>query len=186
MLSSLILYRSWIVFAGTFFFGDSIVLAAGALAAQGHWTLGSVFGWALLGTVVSDTLWFSMSGKTLQRIRRDPKRLIRFDQLVGKLDAWVGDHPHRGLLFIKLLYGTRVLSLVYMAVRGVPRRTFVLFDTAGAVVWLAVLLPIGWFAGKQLEALQQTVPQAQVLLLVLFAAVVVGKKGWTWARRARA
>lgn len=185
MLSSLIAYRSWIVFAGTFFFGDSIVLAAGALAAQGHWAVWSVFGWALLGTVMSDTLWFSMSGRTLARIRRDPERLIRFDRLVARLDVWVGDHPHRGLLFIKLLYGTRVLSLVYMSVRAVPRRTFVLFDAIGATVWLAVLLPLGWFAGTQLAVWQRSVPKAELVLLVVVVTGFAIRKGWSWARRAR-
>ncbi|HDH24934.1 MAG TPA: hypothetical protein ENH00_01900 [Actinobacteria bacterium] len=186
VLSSLIVYRSWVVFVGTFVLGDSVVLAAGALASQGHWGLPSVFGWALLGTVISDTLWFSMSGRTLARIRRDPDRLVRFDQVVGKLDRWVGDHPHRGLLFVKLLYGTRLLSLVYMSVREVPTRRFVMFDAVGAMLWLGVLLPLGWVAGMQLEVLQRSVPRAEVVLLAVAVVGFAVKRGWSWMRRSEA
>lgn len=186
MLTSLIAYRSWIVFVGTFFFGDSIVLAAGALASQGHWQLSGVFVWALFGTVLSDTVWFSISGRTLARIRRNPERLVRFDRIVAKLDRWVGDHPHRGLLFVKLLYGTRVLSLVYMSVRQVPARRFILFDAVGAALWLAVLLPLGWFAGTQLATLQRSVPQIEFVLLAVAVAGLAARRGWTWLRRARA
>ncbi|NOY56242.1 MAG: hypothetical protein GXP34_09685 [Actinobacteria bacterium] len=186
VLSSLIIYRSWVVFLGTFILGDSVVLAAGALASQGHWDLPSVFGWALLGTVVSDTMWFSMSGKTLARIRRDPDRLVRFDRVVDKLDRWVGDHPHRGLLFVKLLYGTRVLSLVYMSVKEVPTRRFVMFDAIGAMLWLGVLLPLGWVAGTQLEVLQRNVPRAEIFLLVVAVVGFVAKRGWIWMRRTEA
>ena len=186
MFSSLIVYRSWIVFVGTFVLGDSIVLSAGALASQGHWGLPSVFGWALLGTVVSDTMWFSMSGRTLARIRRDPDRLVRFDRVVDKLDRWVGDHPHRGLLFVKLLYGTRVLSLVYMSVKEVPTRRFVVFDTVGAMLWLGVLLPLGWIAGTQLDVLQRSVPHAEMLLLVVAIVGFAVKRGWSWMRHTEA
>lgn len=186
MLTSLITYRSWIVFVGTFFFGDSVVLAAGALAAQGHWQLPWVFAWALLGTVISDTVWFSMSGRALARIRRDPDRLARLNRVTAKLDRWVGDHPHRGLLFVKLLYGTRVLSLVYMSVRRVPTRRFVTFDAFGAMLWLAVLLPIGWFAGTQLAAMERSVPRVEVLLLVVAVLGVAARKGWRWMRRSEA
>ena len=57
-------YHSWIILAGTFVFGDSIVLAASGLAAHGQWPVSSVILWSFLGTLISDTMWFKLADRT--------------------------------------------------------------------------------------------------------------------------
>lgn len=46
MIESILLYPSWMILFGTVLFGDSIVLAASAMAATGRWSVWAVLIWA--------------------------------------------------------------------------------------------------------------------------------------------
>ncbi|MDH3306653.1 MAG: hypothetical protein OEO77_03935 [Acidimicrobiia bacterium] len=92
---------------------------------------------------MSDTIWFRSAAMGMGRWQADPDRKESLGLATSRLDRLAGKRPHRALLFIKFLYGTRIASLAYMAVRNVPTRTFVLFDAAGTTLWLAVMIPIG-------------------------------------------
>ncbi len=172
--------HSWIILAGTFVFGDSIVLAASGLAAHGQWSVLSVFIWSFLGTLMSDTIWFKLADGSLQKIMRDPAREAAFDRMTARMDRWTGESPHRGLLFVKFLWGTRTLSIVYMASRDVSTRTFVLFDAIGTVLWLAVLVPIGFLAGKGVATLSADLTRLEYALPILLILAIGLKRGRTW------
>ena len=173
-------YHSWIILAGTFVFGDSIVLAASGLAAHGQWSVGSVILWSFLGTLISDTMWFKLADRTLQRIMSDPTREAAFVRMTARMDRWVGESPHHGLLFVKFLWGTRTLSIVYMASRGVSPLTFMLFDAIGTLLWLAVLVPIGFLAGQGVANLSADLTRLEYALPILLVLAIVLKRGRTW------
>lgn len=173
-------YQSWIILAGTFVFGDSVVLAASGLAAHGQWSVGSVILWSFLGTLISDTLWFKLADRTLQKIVSDPAREASFVRMTDRMDRWVGESPHRGLLFVKLLWGTRTLSIVYMASREVSTRTFILFDAVGTLLWLAVLVPVGFLAGRGVANLSADLTRLEYALPILLVLWIVLKRGRTW------
>lgn len=173
-------YHSWIILAGTFVFGDSIVLAASGLAAHGQWSVGSVILWSFLGTLISDTMWFKLADRTLQKIMSDPAREAAFVRMTARMDRWVGESPHRGLLFVKFLWGTRTLSIVYMASREVSTRTFVLFDAIGTLLWLAVLVPIGFLAGHGVANLSADLTRLEYALPILLVLAIVLQRGRTW------
>lgn len=185
MLTSLALHKSWIVFVGTFFLGETVVLASSALAAQGSWSWQAVAAWAFLGTVVSDTVWFRSIGAGVTRLMED-REDTKLQTAARRLERLTGEKPHRALLFVKFLYGTRIASISYMAFRRVRLGTFVGFDSAGTVMWLAVMIPIGWAIGRGLEALGAQLRDIElaILLLVLAAALVKGVVGWKHSRTA--
>lgn len=179
-MESLALHKSWIVFVGTFFLGESVVLTASALAAQGSWSVMVVAAWAFAGTVASDTLWFRTARAGLDRWSTG-KRAERLARATFRLDRLAGDHPHRALTFVKFVYGTRVASIVYMAIRQVPATTFVLFDSIGTAIWLAVMIPIGWGIGLGLDRLGADLREFEwfVIGILLVAAVVRGIRVWS-------
>ena len=179
MIGSLALHKSWIVFVGTFFLGESVVLASAALAAQGTWSVAAVAAWAFAGTVVSDSVWFRSAGLSLDRWSTG-HRADRLERVTKRLDRATGAHPHRALVFVKFIYGTRIASIAYMAIRRVPLRRFVTFDSIGTMLWLAVMIPIGWGIGKGLDQLGADLKRVEWVILgaVLVAATVKGLMRW--------
>ena len=173
-------YHSWIILVGTFVFGDTVVLAAAGLAAHGQWSVWAVVAWAFMGTLASDSMWFKLADRRLKRIRTDAAKLHNFERVTARLDGWVGSQPHRGLLFIKFVWGTRMLSIVYMAAKRVSFGRFFVFDTFGIVLWLAIMVPIGWFVGKGMAGLGETLTRVEYALPVLLAVGLLLRKGMTW------
>lgn len=179
MFESLALHKSWIVFVGTFFLGESVVLAASALAAHGSWSVAAVAGWAFAGTVASDTLWFRTARLGLDRWSTGAKA-GRLSRATVRLDRLTGDHPHRALMFVKFVYGTRIASIAYMAVRGVPAHRFVVFDAIGTCIWLAVMIPIGWAIGLGLDRLGADLKRVEWLVVGIVLVVAVGRGFRRW------
>lgn len=184
MISALALHKSWVVFLGTFVFGESVVLASSALAAHGSWSWQAVAGWAFLGTVVSDTVWFRSAAAGIERWTVG-ERGARLAVAARRLDRVTGERPHRALLGVKFMYGTRVASIAYMAIRKVRLATFVTFDAVGTALWLGVMIPIGWAIGKGVDQAGVRLREVEWLVLgiIVAAAATKGARQW-WNTRA--
>ncbi|MFQ5523744.1 MAG: hypothetical protein ACE5F5_09215 [Acidimicrobiia bacterium] len=186
LLSSWALHKSWVVFVGTFFLGESVVLASAALAAQGTWSVTAVAGWAFAGTIVADTVWFRSARLGIERWTTDPVRASKLAEASSRLDRVSGAHPHRALLFVKFLYGSRIASIVYMALRQVQVKRFVLFSGMGTALWLAVMIPIGWAIGMGFGNLGVDLRNVERAILGVVLAGVVVKGVTSWRARLRA
>lgn len=184
MLESIALYKSWVVFFGTFFLGESIVLTAAALAAGGVWPMREVAIYAFLGTVVSDYVWFHSSRRGLNWYAANGARGGRVRKMAAFAETLVGDKPHRMLIFVKVLYGIRIATILHLAMSPTKSRTFVIFDTIGTLIWLAVMLPLGYWIGKGLASLGADFKALQIGLAVVVGGMVLWK-GWSRWRAAR-
>ena len=148
IIEMLIAYQKWAIFLGSFLFAESVVFTASFLSAQGFWPPLAVFWFALLGTVLSDLFWY-FGGMYFLKITH---QWSLFQNGYNKLSAFVDKitkhKPFLVLIFIKFLYGTRFLILIYISTRGVKLKTFLFYDIFGTLLWLYVIIPIGWLAGK--------------------------------------
>jgi len=186
LLGSVAFHQSWIIFVGTLFLGESVLIAYAALSAQGGWSVTTVAVWAFAGTLVADTAWFLSARKGLSRWTSDPARSSRLARLATFLDRFTGPRPYRALLVAKFFYGSRVAAIAYMALRGVKTGRFLVFDAIGTVLWLAVMIPIGRAVGAGLGGFEVDIKRVQwvVLVAVLGVVAVKGAVGWRAQRGA--
>ena len=143
----LIQYQFLALFAGAVFFGETVILMASFLAAQGSWSVWNVFWIALVGTIVSDCVWFLLGDWIMHR-ESFQKHQAKYERLVMKLDKKIGNRPYLSLLIIKFLYGTRILTIIYLSFRKIKFWQFLVFDFLGTSFWLVIVMAIGWLAGK--------------------------------------
>lgn len=185
MLASLALHPSWIVFFGTLVLGESVVLTAAALAARGTWSLVAVVLWCLTGTIVADALWFHGARVGFGRWTTDERRAAKLAKASRSIDRVVGRRPHLSLLYVKFIYGTRIASLAYLATKDVGWRRFLVFETVGTALWLAVFIPIGWLMGRQAGASGLDLQHLRwgVLAAVLGTVAAKGVSAWTARHR---
>lgn len=173
-------YKLSALFIGSFLFGETAIIAASFLAAHGFWSLATVFGVSLAGTLASDVVWFFLGGKIMAFLRRFKWYKEHSARLLAALEKMSGQRPFFLLFFIKFLYGTRVLTIMYLSHRKIRFSIFFLFDLLGTVVWLAAMMVVGWLAGQgatnfapMLSSLEYTLPLIIVVALAL-------KYGATW------
>lgn len=176
-------YQYPAIFIGSFFFGESVIITAAFLAGQGIWSVQAVFWLALIGTIVSDSIWFLFGQSIIRSLKYWQRMLSKYEQYLQKIERLTGNKPFLALLFIKFLYGTRILTILYMSVRKMSYGRFLLFNTIGTIFWLVTMVAIGWLAGKGITNFIPVVARVEYLLLAVALLIIMYKAVSTWMEK---
>ena len=168
------------MFLGAFLFGETVILAAAFLAAQGLWSAWTVFWLTFLGTLAADSLWFLYGQKLLSIFHRWETYRCASTKFLGVLEKITGARPHLALLFIKAVYGTRILTIIYLSIRRVNFLRFLIFDAIGTAWWLGVIVLFGFLAGKSIEDLVPALDQLEYIVLAIVFVVVLWRLILSW------
>lgn len=170
LLSFLAQYQVPALFLGAFFFGETVILAAVFLAAQGLWPLSDVFWISLFGTITADIAWFLIGRHILRSTKRWERLKRKHAEHFGKLEKGSEQKQLLYLVFFKFLYGTRIITILYVSAQGMTAWKFLLFDTAGTAVWLAAVIAVGTAAWS---GLSRAIPAFHAAEYALGAALIL-------------
>jgi len=84
------------------------------------------------------------------------------------------------LLFIKFLYGTRIMAILYLSMRRMRFLTFLLFNTIGTIIWLVAIILVGWLAGKGVANIDEIYQRFEFVLMTLVLLLVCYKMLTIW------
>jgi membrane protein DedA with SNARE-associated domain len=137
--------------SGLPFPGGLFLVAAGALAASGQFSLLSAIGWATAGCVAADAIWFSLG-------HRDKVRVFRVFPHLPAVQVKL----ERAKLAKTILHGSRMLTVAKFVPLGnlipmhagameVNRLRFLVVDAFSAAVYAAVYAALGFAFHNQLE-----------------------------------
>jgi membrane protein DedA with SNARE-associated domain len=151
MLDALVLQWGYLaVGLGTMLEGETVLLAAGAMAHKGLLALPLVMLAAFCGGVANDVVWFTVgrrAGRTF--ILRRP-RLARHAAVV---DRWIAQHGTLFVLTFRFLPGVRTVGPILLGAGGYPVARFLLLNALGAAGWSALVAYLGFGLGASLHAL---------------------------------
>lgn len=175
----LISYGGFLLFAVGFaeqsglpFPGAPWLVAAGALAASGKFSLLAAIGWAAAGCVAADAIWFFLGHRTKARVFR----------LFPHLQA-VQVRLSRATLARTVLHGARMLTVAKFVPFGnfipmhagameVNRFRFLVVDAITSVIYATVYAALGFAFHKQLEQVVgflSTLGDVTLLLILVLA-----------------
>lgn len=178
-------YGAWIyalIFAWTFFEGETFVLFAGLAASKGYLSWGGVFFAAWLGSFAGDQLYFWIGrrwGTTL--IGRIP----RWQRGVHKALDWLRRYDTWFILSFRFIYGVRNFASFAMGMSGLAPARFASLNLGAAFVWALAFSGFGFVFGRVFKHMLSDVAQifSFVTLGIFVAAISLG--GYL-ARRRRA
>jgi len=163
------------------------LLAVGALAGAGRLSFVLVLALGVLAALLADLLWY-YAGR-----RRGPKVLQLLCRLSFEPEACVHSaqqvfarHGARSLLVAKFIPG---LNLVAAPLAGLIRMhvlRFVLFDGAGAIVWVGVYAGLGYLFSDQLQQIAAYAAGLSTSLMVILIGSVSTFVAWKYTKRRRA
>jgi membrane protein DedA with SNARE-associated domain len=143
-------------------------LVAGAVLAQrGHLSFGGAIVASFLGTfLIAEGMFHLAKWKgrawVVKKAGGDPR--------LRRIERWLDTRGGPLLLFGRFLWGMRIWIPAVCAVGGMPARKFLYWNVGGALVWTAIVAPIGYYFGEALESLD---PQMQNIALVVVAALTL-------------
>jgi membrane protein DedA with SNARE-associated domain len=148
-----------------------VLMAMGALAATGRFTLGRAVLLALVACLIADFVWYELGRRRgarvlglLCRISLEPDSCVRTTQ------SSLGRRGARVLLYAKFLPG---LSTVAPPVAGLIRMSparFLAFDTAGSLLWSGAYIALGYAFGPEIERLVARFSRVGSMVFVLVVA----------------
>lgn len=169
-----------VVFVGTMidatgvpFPGRLVLAAAGAVAAAGDVNLIAVIALGALGAMLTDQVWYFAGWFDTKRLLR---LYCRWTLSSGACVTRTSDYFRRfgafTIIIGRYVAGVRVLAWPLARKSGVGYARFLLYDAAGAVLWTATWVLIGWLVGDRWESVVASVGGWMVAILIAAAAVL--------------
>jgi membrane protein DedA with SNARE-associated domain len=163
------------VTVGTFFGGESVLMASGALAHAGLLSLPLVIICASCASITWDQVWFYGGWYFGRRVLA--MRPAWQDQSKS-IQAWLSRYGSAFVVIYRFMAGFGTVSPLLLGAGGFPRLRFLLLSGAGATVWGTAYGTIGWSVGASVQhllgsltTLQQCVIGIGAVLLVTFLLV---------------
>lgn len=157
----------------TILFGEEIVIILGFLSGLGLLPLWILLVFGLMGTFLSDLLWFIV-GKTIFKERQRRGRLHRhYHRFMRRLDRIAFHNHFVSLLLTRFFYFFRLLAIVHLSRRGLPAKKFVLYEIPIIALWLAIFVSLGWFFGNTTLAYLDIFTDFQIIIGIVLVFLLV-------------
>lgn len=168
---------------GVPFPGETMLLAASVYAAQSCGLQEPfVILACILGSVVGSTIGFWVGragGRGLLR------RLHVSEKHLAPAEAYFVRYGSATVFFGRFLAVLRAWAAFLAGVNHMHTPRFLIYNTAGAIIWSTVFGLLGFILGKNLSKLQQVVTTLGVLGFVIVGAIIVAGIALWWIRRKR-
>jgi membrane protein DedA with SNARE-associated domain len=162
--------------------GESLLLFASALAAQGEMSTPTLVVAAWIGAVLGDNVGYligRLAGRAIierhgQRMGLTAQRLDRVEAVFARY----GPATVAGARFVAVL---RQLNGVVAGTLRMDWRRFLVFNAIGAALWVGLWVTIGHTVGAHAHTLLGVARDFWPILAVI--AVIAGAAWWWWRRR---
>ena len=108
-------------------------------------------------------------GRFAHRFERITKRS---EAVMKRLDTLYAGRPFRVLLMSKFIYGTRVLTIIYLSLEKISAIKFLVSNLLGTFVWLSAVVAVGWLAGRSIINLMPMLSDVKYAILIIVILVV--------------
>ena len=161
--------------------GETILLASGFLAQQGHLDVGDAIVFGILGAVVGDQIgyWVGREGgrpfvlRWGRYVRITPERLSR-------AEAFFARHGGKAVFLARFFAGFRVFGALVAGISRMHWRTFAFYNALGGAVWATAAVLVGYFLGSSLALVERWLGRATLLLAVLVAVAAGFYLAYRW------
>src|SRR5512133_546094 len=161
-----------------------LLLACGALARSGRLHPVLVVLSALAACLLADNVWFQLGrrkgGKVLHflcRVALEP------DSCVRRTENAFLRYGANSLLISKFVPGLNAVAAPLAGSSGLGLARFLLFDIAGALLWILAYAGLGYLFSGQIETIAAYAMRTGSGLVILVAATVAGWIAWKYIQR---
>lgn len=169
-------------FLGLIIPGESLVLVAGFLAAQGLLDLDVLIVVVALGAAVGDSIGYEM-GRSMGRpaLLRYGNRFGVTDGRIDKAETFFARHGSKAVFLGRFVGFARALIPFLAGSSRMAYRKFLPYNVLGAVLWSAAVTLLGYFLGASWQSAERWIGRASAIIgaILVFALLLVWL--WRWA-----
>ena len=160
------------------------LLAMGALAGSGHFSLVTALALSTLAAVAADQVWFQIGRRRGESILGLLCRLSMEPDTCVRLTHQAFDrYGQASLVFCKFIPGLSTVAAPLAGSSGISAGRFVMLDLAGAAMWAGTYLGVGWLFRQQLERALEILSRFGMGMFVALAAPIALWIVWKYTQR---
>lgn len=169
-------------FLGLIIPGESLVLLAGFLAAQGLLDLDVLITVVALGAVLGDSIGYEM-GRWMGRpaLVHYGSRFGLSEERVTRADSFFARHGSKAVFLGRFVGFARALVPFLAGTSRMPYRNFLPYNVLGAVLWASAVTLLGYFLGASWQTAGRWLGRASAVLGVIAVVVLMLVWLWRWA-----
>jgi membrane-associated protein len=150
LILALVLFAETGLLIGFFLPGDTLLFAAGFFAAQGRLNLGLTLIVLFLGTLIGNMVGYEIGKRSGPRIFKSDEALLFSKQNVEYAEGFYKKHGGKTILIARFIPIVRTLAPLIAGIGKMNYRLFMIYNAAGAVLWVGLVTMIGYWAGRVL------------------------------------
>lgn len=170
---ALIVYAESGMMVGFFFPGDTLLLSAGVLAAQGHFSIGLTIAVIAAAAVLGDNTGYIL-GKTMgKRLFKKKDGIIFRQEYVQRAEKFYEKHGAKTLLIAHFVPIVRSFAPLVAGVGKMNRAQFFAYDLIGASAWAVIVTLLGYWFGSRIPNLDKYIlPVVLAVMVISFGPMV--------------
>ncbi len=173
-----LLLIAFIVFAesgllfGFFFPGDTLLFAAGILAAAGQFNIAILILVIMISAIVGGQVGYLIGQKAGSRLFRKKDGIIFRAEYVEKSEEFYEKHGGKTVILARFVPVVRTFAPVVAGIGNMSYGRFTFYNIIGAGIWSVSVTLIGYFFG-------QHIPNIEAYILPIIALATVASFGPT-------
>jgi membrane protein DedA with SNARE-associated domain/rhodanese-related sulfurtransferase len=163
-----------------------MLLAAGAMAADGKLRFGLALIVGLIGSMLADASWYEAGRfRGMSLIHSLCRLSLEKDSCARQTQKLYGTYGAFALVIAKFVPGLNFAAPPLSGVFRMKRWRFLLFNAIGALSWITVFMGLGFLFSTQLTALaRETTAASHTAVAVGLALAIAAFVWWKYRRRA--
>lgn len=152
--------------------GETILIAGSVYAGAGQLNVAVVALLAFLAAVLGDNVGYAIGRFGGRRVvLRWGRYVFLTPERLDKAEGWFHRHGGKVVVVARFVEGLRQANGIVAGIAGMRWRTFVLFNAAGAALWVGLWTTLGYLSGTHIDAVYGVI--SRVFLYLLGAAVLL-------------
>jgi len=148
-LFGIIFAESGLLF-GFFLPGDTLLFAAGLLAAKGYFSIEILLIVVSVAAITGDSVGYLIGKKVGPKLFNREDSLFFKREYVLRAQAFFQKHGKKTILLARYIPIVRTFAPVVAGIGEMPYRTFLVFNVLGGLLWCSSIGLLGYFFGTKI------------------------------------
>jgi membrane-associated protein len=148
LIAFIVFAESGLLF-GIIFPGDTLLFAAGFIAAQGQFDIVHLITLIVIASILGGQSGYYIGQKAGPRLFRKKDGLFFRHEYIEKSERFYKKHGGKTIMFARFVPVIRTFAPVVAGVGNMDQRKFIIFNILGSSLWGITITLAGYFLGSQ-------------------------------------
>lgn len=167
MLIALIVFIESGLLVGFFLPGDTLLIAAGVLAAQGALPIQLTILTIIIAAVVGDNVGYTIGKYSGKRLFRKKDGILFRHEYVERAQAFYEKHGGKTIIIARFVPIVRTFAPVVAGVGKMNRIKFFFYNVIGAIIWATSVTLLGYWVGSKIPHIGDYLEYALLAVITL-------------------